>query len=145
MKYLLPFVALFLLAACQNVKNDEPLPSHSKLVQIPLIDSLGIITIAVLKNVKKEAQMMGTTNKLLFDTIQKIDGRYYAITVFDYSDSLQRKEVTAATIINENPLELTYELLSAKKDSITDYFIPEALSLLKTIRIHGGGTKTPSR
>ncbi|WP_343745701.1 hypothetical protein [Chitinophaga sp.] len=47
MKYLLPFVALFLLAACQEAKNDEPLPPHSKLVQIPLIDSLGIITIAV--------------------------------------------------------------------------------------------------
>ncbi|NML40262.1 hypothetical protein HHL17_23885 [Chitinophaga sp. G-6-1-13] len=222
MKYLLPFVALFLLAACDETKKDEPLPPHAKMVQLQLADSLGIITMAVperydtsfswihytdcgdpcadrkyrfqpkglrifqesgfytkisltdtidkftikhplvirhyretdtsinahisyLREQKIVIKKMGISDKLVFDTIQKINDRYYTITVLNYSDSQQRKEVSAFTIISEAPVEFKYELLSAKKDSITDNFIPEALSLIKTIRIHGERTKKPSR
>lgn len=219
MKYLLPFVALFLLVACQPAKKDEPLPPHSRMVQIALADSLGLITMAVperydtsfswihysdcsdcherkyrfqpkvlrmeqesgflgiersdtmdkftirhpfkirrfgedtsrdnhvsyLRNVKIEAKKDGVMDRLLVDTIQKIDDRYYTITAFDYLDSLQYKEVEAFTLISEVPVWFKFKLLSGKKDSITDNFIPEALSMIKTIRIHGERKMKSSR
>nr|WP_295863354.1 hypothetical protein [uncultured Chitinophaga sp.] len=86
---------------------------------------------------REEARKDGTTGLIRLDTFLLIGDRYLSIVAFDLSDSLQRKKVTASTIINNGPVEFSYELLSAKRDSITDHFIPEAVSFLKTIRIHG--------
>ncbi|MBC9909180.1 hypothetical protein [Chitinophaga varians] len=222
MKYLLPFVAMFLLAACRETKREAPLPPHSRMVQQQLADSLGIITMAVperydtsfswihysdcsscheckyrfqpkvlqmeqesgffgrehsdtideftivhpskmrqfnedtsgnghllyLRDVMAVAKKSGVMNRLVVDTIQEIDDRYYTITAFDYSnysDSLQHKEIEAFTVISGVPVWFKYKVLSAKKDIVTDNFIPEALSMIKTIRIHGERKNKPSR
>jgi hypothetical protein len=75
---------------------------------------------------------------IIFDTIQKINGRYYSIFVMEKSDTLQSKKVLAVTTIKSNLIKFQYELLTRKNDAISKDFIKKSIDLIKTIRISKG-------
>jgi hypothetical protein len=73
-----------------------------------------------------------------FDTIQKINDRYFSIITMEKSDTVQVKKVLAVTTIKSNLIKFQYELLTRKNDSISKNFIKNSLNLIKTIRISKG-------
>jgi hypothetical protein len=75
---------------------------------------------------------------IVFDTIEKIHDRYYCIVVMDTSGSVQSKKVVAVTTIKSNEITFSFELKTAKHDSISKNFIKSSLDLIKTIRISKG-------
>ena len=75
---------------------------------------------------------------IIFDTIQKINGRYYSIFAMEKSDTLQSKKVLAITTIKSNLIKFQYELLTRKNDAIAKGFIKKSIDLIKTIRISKG-------
>ena len=75
---------------------------------------------------------------IIFDTIQKINDRYYSIFAMDKADSQQVKKVFAVTTIRNNEIRFQYELLNKKNDSIAKDFIRKSIELLKTIHIERG-------
>lgn len=75
---------------------------------------------------------------IIFDTIQKINGRYFSIIAMEKSDSVQIKKVLAVTTIKSNEIKFLYELLTRKNDSISKNFIKNSIDLIKTIRINKG-------
>ncbi len=75
---------------------------------------------------------------LIFDTIQKVNDRYYSIFVMGKSDTVYSKKVLAVTTIKSNEIKLQYELLTRKNDSLTINFIKNSIDLIKTIRFSMG-------
>lgn len=75
---------------------------------------------------------------LVFDSIEKINDRYYSIFAMENSDSSYSRKVLAVTTIMSNEIKFYYELLSKRKDSMTDSFIKKSIELIKTIRINKG-------
>lgn len=75
---------------------------------------------------------------IIFDTIQKINDRYFSIITMEKSDTVQVKIVLAVTTIKSNLIKFQYELLTTKNDSISKKFIKNSLNLIKTIRISKG-------
>lgn len=76
---------------------------------------------------------------IVFDTIQRINDRYYSIIAMDKSDSVKaKKTVLAITTIKGNEIKFQYELLTKSNDSINKDFIKTSIELLKTIRISKG-------
>jgi hypothetical protein len=75
---------------------------------------------------------------IIFDTIQKINDRYYSIFEMGKSDTLHSKIIVAVTTIKNNVIKFQYELLTRKNDSITNNFIKNSIDLIKTIRISKG-------
>jgi hypothetical protein len=75
---------------------------------------------------------------IIFDTIQKINDRYFSIITMEKSDSVQVRKVLAATTIKNNLIKFQYELLTRKNDSISKSFIKNSINLIKTIRISKG-------
>lgn len=76
--------------------------------------------------------------KIAFDTIQKINDRYFSIIVIKKADSIQSIKVLAMTTIKNNEINFLYELLTNKNDSISKNFIETSIDLIKTIRISKG-------
>jgi hypothetical protein len=75
---------------------------------------------------------------IIFDTIQKNNGRYFSIIAMEKSDSVQIKKVLAVTTIKSNEIKFLYELSTRKNDSISKSFIKNSIDLIKTIRINKG-------
>lgn len=75
---------------------------------------------------------------MIFDTIQKINGRYFSIYEMAKSGLLQSRIVIAVATIKNNDIFFQYELLTRKKDSITTNFIKNSIDLIKTIHIEKG-------
>lgn len=71
---------------------------------------------------------------IVFDTIEKINDRYYSIIEMERSDTVRSKEVLAMTKLHDNQIYFKYELLTKKDDSITKNFIKNSLDLIRTIR-----------
>lgn len=75
---------------------------------------------------------------IVFDTIQKINDRYYSIIVMEKPNSIQSKKILAVTTIKSNEIKFLYELVTAKNDSIARNFIKNSIDLIKTIHISKG-------
>lgn len=75
--------------------------------------------------------------KIVFDTIQKIDDRYYSIFAMK-ADTIQLRRVLAVTTIRGNLIRFQYELLTKKNDSSVSKFIKNSIDLLQTIHISNG-------
>jgi hypothetical protein len=71
--------------------------------------------------------------KILKDTIQKINDRYFSIFELQSSDSVIRKEVFAITTINGNFLNFSCELVRRKENSITRAFFINSANLVNSI------------
>lgn len=72
------------------------------------------------------------------DTIEKIGDRYFSIIVIDKYDTATAeysKKLLATSTIKRGTIDFNFELLTKKKDSLTDNFIDEAKFYLRTIRI----------
>lgn len=96
------------------------------------------------KNIKRHSYLLSelVSEKLnppvIFDTIQKIDGRYISIFAMKVSDSLEHQKVLAITTIRSNIIKFTFELIQKEKDSSSNDFIPESIKSVKEIRIENG-------
>ena len=78
------------------------------------------------------------TYKIKSDTIEKIGDRYFSIVIIDLYDSLKSqysKKLLASAEINSNVVDFNFELLTKRKDSLTDNFINNSKYFLTTIRI----------
>lgn len=75
---------------------------------------------------------------IVFDTIQKINDRYFSIFEMEKSDTLESKQVLAITTIKNNIIKFQYKLLTSKDDSMSKNFIKSSIGLIKTIRINKG-------
>jgi len=82
-----------------------------------------------------------TTYNVTFDTVEKINDRYFSIAevnIFDTVKHLYSKKVLATTTIKGNAITFRYDLLSRKLDSINQNFIKNSKRLLKSIKISNG-------
>lgn len=76
--------------------------------------------------------------RIIFDTVQKINDRYFSIFEMEKSDSIESKKILAATTIKGNLIKLQFELLTKKNDSISKNFIKNSIDLIQTIRLSKG-------
>jgi hypothetical protein len=75
------------------------------------------------------------------DTIEKIGDRYFSIIVIDKYDTATAefsKKLLTTTTIRRGTIDFNFELLSKKKNLLTEKFIDEAKYYLRTIRIGSG-------
>ena len=75
------------------------------------------------------------------DTIEKIGDRYFSIIVIDKYDTAKAeysKKLLSTTTIRRGTIDFNFELLSKKKNLLTEKFIDEAKYYLRTIRIGSG-------
>jgi hypothetical protein len=89
-------------------------------------------------HLKEQLESNPQNPPIIFDTIQKINDRYFSIITMEKSDTVQVKKVLAVTTIKSNLIKFQYELLTRKNDSISKNFIKNSLNLIKTIRISKG-------
>jgi hypothetical protein len=73
--------------------------------------------------------------KIVYDTIQKINDRYFHVFAMKENDTLQQRRVVAITSIMGNEIKVQYDFLSRTKDSIEDSYISNSIELLKYIRV----------
>ena len=96
------------------------------------------------KNVQRHLQLradlaMDSANPpIVFDTIEKINDRYYSIFEMEWSDTLRSKRVLATTTIKGNTIQFQYDLLTKKDDSVSRNFIKNTLDLIRTIQVAKG-------
>ena len=75
---------------------------------------------------------------IVFDTIEKINDRYYSIIAMEKSDSLILKKVSALTTIKGNEIKFDYYLSSKRNSPSATNFIRNSIELVRTIRISKG-------
>ena len=75
---------------------------------------------------------------IIFDTIEKINDRYYSIFAMRRSDTIRSEKVLAVTTIKGNLIRFQYDLLTKKVDSVETNFIKNSLDLIRTIQINKG-------
>ncbi|CAN5676599.1 hypothetical protein BH11BAC3_BH11BAC3_30500 [soil metagenome] len=81
------------------------------------------------------------TYKIKSDTVEKIGNRYFSIITVDLYDTANRqfsKKLLAATSIRGNGIEFKFELLTKRKDSMTQKFMDNSIYFLRTIRLSNG-------
>jgi hypothetical protein len=75
---------------------------------------------------------------ITFDTIEKVNDRYFSFFAMEKSDSVYLRKVIAITTIKNNEIRFQYKLLTNKNDSTTKNFIKNSIALIKTIKISKG-------
>jgi len=78
------------------------------------------------------------------DTIEKIGDRYFSIIVIDKYDTATAeysKELLSTTTFKNGTIDFNFELLTKQKDSLTENFIENAKSYLRTIRFESSNKK----
>jgi hypothetical protein len=84
---------------------------------------------------KAELKSDPSNPPIVFDTIEKINDRYYSIIAMEKTDTVQSKKVLAATTIRGNLIKFQYDLLTKKDDSIERNFLKNSIDLIRTIHI----------
>lgn len=89
---------------------------------------------------RRKQQMLSSpeTYKIKFDTIEKVNDRYFSIIVIDLYDTLKAmysKKVSGVSTIKSNAIEFKYEILTKKNDSINQNFIENSMNLLRTVKL----------
>lgn len=93
-----------------------------------------------MENVLKDA---GTYHVPLFDTVEKINDRYFSIIEINLYDSAKKqfsRKLLAATNIKGNGVGFDFELLTKKDDSTSRHFITNSMELVRTIKIAKGNS-----
>jgi hypothetical protein len=75
---------------------------------------------------------------LVFDTIERINDRYYSIFHMEQFDSVHTQTIIAFTTIKSNQLKFQFESIQRKKDSLSNLFQRNSLETIKSIRIGQG-------
>ena len=75
---------------------------------------------------------------VIFDTIERINDRYYSIFAMQRSDTIRCEKVLAVTTIKGNRIRFQYDLLTKRTDSVETNFIKNSIELIRTIRISQG-------
>jgi hypothetical protein len=76
-----------------------------------------------------------STTPVIFDTLYKINDRYFSIYEIENKDSLFRKEVMAKTTIKDNEITFSCQLRSSHNDSIAQHFFESSINLINSIVI----------
>jgi hypothetical protein len=90
------------------------------------------------ERLKEQLLMDPATNKVKWDTVEKIADRYFSIISVDLYDSLQNqysKKLLGYATIKGNGISFHFELLTKQKDTTTDSFINNSLFYLRSIRL----------
>ena len=90
------------------------------------------------KNWKFRLTSDSIKSHLVFDTLEKINGRYISIFASQSSDTIQSQSVLAVTTIKGNAIRFQFELLTRKNDSTSKNFIKNAINFIQTIHISNG-------
>jgi hypothetical protein len=85
----------------------------------------------VLKSEKKDMD-------IVWDTIYKINDRYFSIFELQNTDSIHKKEVSALTTINGNEVIFRCELMTGNNDSISRNFFSNSVNLINSVVIKNG-------
>lgn len=75
---------------------------------------------------------------IIFDTIEKVNDRYFYIFAMEKHDTTFIKKVIAVSSIKTNEIIFQYKLVTQKNDSTTKNFIKNSIDLIKTIKISKG-------
>jgi len=73
-----------------------------------------------------------------WDTIEKIGDRYFSIIVIDLYDTAKAqysKKLLSTTTLKRGTIDFNFDLLTRRKDSLTEKFIDKAKYYVRTIRI----------
>lgn len=89
-------------------------------------------------HIKEELASNSANPKIVFDTIQKINDRYFSIIQMENTDSIYSKKVLAVTTIKNNQIKFQCELLTKKNDSIAKNFFTNSMDIIKSIQIKKG-------
>jgi hypothetical protein len=73
--------------------------------------------------------------KVIKDTVQKINHRYFSIFELENSDSISRKEVLAITTINGNFIKFNFEIMINKADILYRDFFINTSKIINSIQI----------
>lgn len=87
------------------------------------------------RHYKSNLTFYGKDLRILKDTIEKINGRYFSIFELDYSDSIVKKEVLAITSIEGNDIKFSCELMVSKEDTSAQHFFINSNKLIHSIQI----------
>ena len=87
---------------------------------------------------RADLAMDSSNPPIVFDTIEKINDRYYSIFEMEWGDTLRAKRVLATTTIKGNTIQFEYELRTKKQDSVSRNFMKNTLDLIRTIQIAKG-------
>ena len=75
---------------------------------------------------------------IIFDTVERINDRYFSIVAMERSDTILEKRVLAVSYIKHNEIWFEYTLKTGKRDSTSRDFIRNSLELIKWIKIQKG-------
>jgi hypothetical protein len=78
------------------------------------------------------------------DSIEKIGDRYFSIIViekYDTATAEYSKELLSSTTFKNGTIDFNFKLLTKRKDSLTENFIANAKSYLRTIRFESTNKK----
>jgi hypothetical protein len=112
-----------------TVSHSEDFPFHSGDTAKDLVRH---------EHIKSQLTSDPANPPIIFDTIEKINDRYYSIFAMQRLDTVYCKRVLAVTTIKGNLVRFQYDLLTKKGDSIESNFIKNAIELIRTIRIDNG-------
>jgi hypothetical protein len=102
----------------------------------PATDSTDVIA----RNPKYIQENRSLVQRLDFDTLEKINGRYFSVVTYslDSSAKVPPNRLDAETFLSGLPLHFRYELRTRQHDSTARHFQRDALRLLRTVRIRPG-------
>ncbi|HLY72006.1 MAG TPA: hypothetical protein VKR53_19865 [Puia sp.] len=90
-------------------------------------------------NVIKSEIMFDFQNpSIAYDTIEKINDRYFTIIAIKKDDTIHSMRVLAITTIKSNEIRFEFELTTKKLDSIGLNFIDNSIKVIRTIRLSKG-------
>jgi hypothetical protein len=72
-----------------------------------------------------------------FDTVESLNGRYYALFEMERSGKVTAKKVLAITTLKGNTIRFQYDLLTSHDDTVGRGFFNEAVQMIRTIHIYG--------
>ncbi len=122
---------------------DEPKDSienltvnHSRYLAFPIADSSKNL---IRHNAFKRQVISNSINPpLIFDTLQKINDRYFSIFVMKKFDSVTSIKALAITTVKGNWIQFQYQFLKNGNDTTSKDFAEKALNYFKTIVIKEG-------
>ncbi len=122
----------------QEAKDSVDRFTISHTLDFPFHDIDTAKNILIHNNLKGQILSNDVSTSLVFDTIEKINDRYFSIIAIQKSDTLQLKKVFAVTTIKSNQIKFQFELLTHNNDSINKNFIKNSINLIRTIRFSNG-------
>jgi len=105
---------------------------------LPIFNSDTSRIFSLFRAIKEQIKSNPINPTVIFDTIQKINDRFFSVIIMEKIDTIQRKKVLAITTVKNNIVRFEYEFVTRKNDSFSKDFIKNSLDLIKSIRVTKG-------